>query len=81
MGADAVLVGAARGPEEAGVALALVGGEDELDQALAVPAGRRGRGVARTGRGREQAQEFARAGGGCQLGGARSRAVHAVFGA
>src|SRR4051795_3935213 len=37
--ADAVLVGAAGGPEEAGVALALVGGEDELDEALAVVPG------------------------------------------
>jgi hypothetical protein len=41
--ADAVLVGATGGPEEAGVALALVGGEHELDQPLAVLAGHRGR--------------------------------------
>jgi hypothetical protein len=35
-GAQAVLVGAAGGPEEARVALAGVGAEDELDQAVAL---------------------------------------------
>jgi hypothetical protein len=36
VGAEAVLVGAAGGPEEAGVALAFVGRENEVDQSMAV---------------------------------------------
>lgn len=81
VGTDTVLVGPASGPEQAGVALARVGGEDELDQSLALMAGCGKRAVARTGWRREQAQKFTRAGRGREVGGARRRAVHAVFGA
>ncbi|GAA3227429.1 hypothetical protein GCM10020256_38790 [Streptomyces thermocoprophilus] len=73
-GGEAVLVGAARRPEQAGVALARACGEDELDEALAV--GRRPvrtRGVSGARRGKEQAEQSRWAGRGgevCRAGGA-----------